>query len=291
MLEYKNLKNKSGIYCFKNMINGKYYIGQAVNLKNRLKSHFNSIKRGTNLQLPFYKAVAKYGIENFDLSILEYVDPNIPNIKEVLDELEIKYISEYNSYGENGYNMTKGGDADVLDLKMTSEQKEKISNGAKIAGEKRKKRVCMHDMYTNKWYVDITYEEIYKITGIHRSSVSRVCNGHNGHPWIKNYTFANTEKELFENWNYILRHWDRFNNNSGRFKPGHKNGGALRTIYEIDAEGNIINTFKGLKNLAQILGVTVNKLSRCINKSEITPILGRMFKYTKPYASRKAIHP
>ena len=36
LLEYNKFTNESGIYCFKNLINNKCYIGQAINLKKRL---------------------------------------------------------------------------------------------------------------------------------------------------------------------------------------------------------------------------------------------------------------
>lgn len=104
MIEYNKFTNESGIYCFKNLINNKCYIGQAINLKKRLRAHFSAYRGNRNLNLALYKAFRKYGIENFDIFIVEFVNPNTPNLKEVLDNLEKKYIKKYNSYGENGYN-------------------------------------------------------------------------------------------------------------------------------------------------------------------------------------------
>lgn len=54
---------------------------------------------------PLALAIQKYGWENFELTILEeHSDPNIIN------QLEIKYIKEFNTYGENGYNASIGGE-------------------------------------------------------------------------------------------------------------------------------------------------------------------------------------
>ena len=80
--------------------------------------------------------------DNFNGAMKFYCDK--ANIKsnhysEILDSLEKKYIEEYNSLIPNGYNMTKGGDAGVLGLKMTDEQKELIRQNALKSAEKYKK--------------------------------------------------------------------------------------------------------------------------------------------------------
>ena len=49
-----------------------------------------------------HKALQKYGIENFDFSILELCSEN------ELDDKEIYWINYYNSY-KDGYNETSGG--------------------------------------------------------------------------------------------------------------------------------------------------------------------------------------
>lgn len=38
----KNNKNKSGIYCLVNVLNGKFYLGSSKNLSNRLRSYLNT---------------------------------------------------------------------------------------------------------------------------------------------------------------------------------------------------------------------------------------------------------
>ena len=124
--DINNAPKYAGIYCFKNTINGKCYIGQAIKLRKRLQQHWNCWNNERYSHLLIYRAFKKYGLEKFELIILDtFQDALGFNTKIKLDALEKKYISEYNSY-ENGYNMTLGGDAGVLGLKMTDEQKEKI---------------------------------------------------------------------------------------------------------------------------------------------------------------------
>ena len=61
-----------GIYKFTNKINGKSYIGQSVQLETRYNSHKRNYNN-SNLSVynsKFYRAIRKYGFENFDYEIL-----------------------------------------------------------------------------------------------------------------------------------------------------------------------------------------------------------------------------
>jgi len=88
------------IYKAENEINGKVYIGQTwKGLDLRKKSHFER-KTGCT---KFINAINKYGKNAFSWNILDSSD-NQKN----LDDLEIKYIKEYNSI-TNGYNLKTGG--------------------------------------------------------------------------------------------------------------------------------------------------------------------------------------
>jgi hypothetical protein len=78
-------------------------------------SNFKSMRHDN----PLYRAFTKYGLEQFEYLILEYVEMQ-DNIKDILDILEKKYISEYNSY-KQGYNQTTGGDYGILGYKMNEE--------------------------------------------------------------------------------------------------------------------------------------------------------------------------
>ena len=101
-----------GIYKIENLINGKIYIGQSTNIKKRWREHKQIPFRQSNSaqgpkQFPLYQAFLKYGLENFDFSIIEECTID------KLDEREIYWISYYNSYikdGNKGYNLTRGGD-------------------------------------------------------------------------------------------------------------------------------------------------------------------------------------
>lgn len=94
----EDIPESSGIYCFRNKINGKLYIGQAQKLKTRIKDHLTS---KDNLYI--HNALRKYGIENFNIYILEFTT------LDKLSETEIYYINKFESY-QFGYNLTEGGE-------------------------------------------------------------------------------------------------------------------------------------------------------------------------------------
>lgn len=93
------------IYKITNIINGKVYIGQTrKTIQQRLARHIYDSKRSSLSHLPLYRAFNKYGIENFNIELLEYVSAEEANDKEKY------YIKLFNSYNE-GYNATLGGDS------------------------------------------------------------------------------------------------------------------------------------------------------------------------------------
>lgn len=102
-----------GIYKITNKINGRCYIGQSINIKQRWKDHRKDAfwKNDHNYNYPLYKAIRKYGIENFSFEVLEECS------QELLNEREIYYIQKYNSL-HKGYNQNEGGNHSHHPIKL-----------------------------------------------------------------------------------------------------------------------------------------------------------------------------
>ena len=109
------------IYLFKNKVNGKCYVGQTIHLEQRLSHHIKGYRDKYGKMQIIDKAIKKYGIENFDISILEEV-----NDCEQLDYLEKYWIKKLNCQIPNGYNVADGG-LGHRNYKQSEETKRKIS--------------------------------------------------------------------------------------------------------------------------------------------------------------------
>lgn len=95
-----------GIYKFTNKINGHSYIGQSIDIEKRKKTHLQRAYCNTlsnkEYDKAFYRAIRKYGWDNFDFEILKICP------QEELNQWEIYFIEKYDTF-YNGYNEDEGG--------------------------------------------------------------------------------------------------------------------------------------------------------------------------------------
>lgn len=146
----------TGIYCFRNLINQKVYIGQAVDIERRYKQHLQNINN-LNHQEALYVALRKYGLDNFSFEILQQCSV------EQLSELEVYYISQYNAYFDGGYNETKGGEG-TFGYKHTQEIKDKMSQSRKgrVIDDVWKKHLKEGSSHHKAWNKGITMSDDFK---------------------------------------------------------------------------------------------------------------------------------
>lgn len=91
-----------GIYGIHNLINGKWYVGQSVNIRARWNGHRSLLSHNEKESIHLMRAWRKYGEDAFEWVVLEECSPD------ELDEKEVYWISQKDSYN-NGYNCTIGG--------------------------------------------------------------------------------------------------------------------------------------------------------------------------------------
>jgi len=118
------------IYVIENLVNGKMYVGQTINLESRRRAHFSPSSK-----CPYIcNAVKKYGKENFDFVLLEA----LPTI-EISNEREKYWIEFLGTLSPRGYNLRYGGDAGGRPSQETIEKVRK-GNLGRIHSEEEKER-------------------------------------------------------------------------------------------------------------------------------------------------------
>ena len=119
-------------YKIINLTTNKIYIGQAVShilnhkkyrpygMEGRFRCHISEAYSNKKNQSKYLNnAIKKYGPNDFKLELITYCE-----IKEA-DQIEQKYIKEYNSLFPNGYNLNTGGNV----FRHTTESKKRVSQG------------------------------------------------------------------------------------------------------------------------------------------------------------------
>ena len=90
------------IYKITNTINDKAYIGKTENtIEHRWKEHCKNCNKPRYEKRPLYDAMNKYGIDKFQIELIEETDNP--------EEREKYWVEHFDTY-RNGYNATKGGD-------------------------------------------------------------------------------------------------------------------------------------------------------------------------------------
>ncbi len=123
-------RGKSGIYMWKNKVNGKTYVGSSVDLSKRLRNYFNSsYLSDLKVIMLIYKVLLAHGFVNFRLEILEYCKPS---------EL-IKTEQHYIDLLKPEYNILKIAGS-RLGAKHSEQVKAKIKAGALGRSDEAKNR-------------------------------------------------------------------------------------------------------------------------------------------------------
>lgn len=139
-----------GIYKIINKVNGKIYIGQSIDIKERWKQHFykayNEKELGYNSAI--HQAFRKYGYENFSFEVIELCE------KEELDAKETYWIKTLNTLVPTGYNILPGGQ-----FNKTSTRQLFCSKCGKEISRDNKSGLCRSCVQVK---VSIIKEELYE---------------------------------------------------------------------------------------------------------------------------------
>lgn len=275
------------IYLMTNNLNGLQYVGQtSLLLSARMAGHKHEAKI-LKPNVYFVRAMHKYGFENFSVKIIEECSDD------KLDEREIFWIAEYDTYLGPGYNSTRGGkgnkkflNSDILELWNSGYTRQEIAdkinchpatvtNGLRACGipeeevRKRgqtlvckKKEVLQYDL-NGKFIasydsVDSAAEKINH----HASSIRQVCNHHLHTAFGYIWCHADEQKTIQELINEIPK--------SKREKQ----------VEQYNLEGKLINTYDSCAAASRKLNISACTIEQAA-RGELFSCAGFLWKYTE----------
>lgn len=120
-----------GVYCIRNVVDGKRYIGKSINIERRFREHkFTNTtrfrdKKATNRHL--YNAVQKYGWEHFATEILETFNDVDEHL---IANRELYWMECYNTLNRaKGYNLMKDSSTGLIVSDETRRLKSETQQG------------------------------------------------------------------------------------------------------------------------------------------------------------------
>jgi hypothetical protein len=191
------------VYLITNDVtNGKYVGITTQKLHRRWKRHQTDVNR---LDYPLYRAIRKYGIEHFQIQSLKEISSDTKSkLIEILNELEIQYVLQYQSFIEwncGGYNLTVGGGMENISVESRKKQSDSITvtykNNPNLSIQHAKK---LHTIYeSNPEYgknIANKLKQLYIDEPWRRSYIGDFQRGNKHHGFDDTiYTFRNIKTE------------------------------------------------------------------------------------------------
>lgn len=172
-----------GIYKITNKKNNKVYIGQSNDIAKRKNSHFNALRKNKHENIHLQNSFNKYGECNFSFEVLEECT------EDELNDLEVKYIKEYNSTDRKfGFNIREGGSNGSL----SEETKIKLSKAKATISFKEVSDIkqMLYDGVSRKYIM-----EKYNISKGNLDSIAQCASFYNVRPELNDFIYRKFFKD------------------------------------------------------------------------------------------------
>lgn len=249
---------KYTIYLRTNKLNGKQYVGQTKDFKNREKDWKTINERYGNKLLQ--KDREEFGLDAFNVKILSEVDT-----QEEAWELEKAFIKAFNTKYPNGYNMGDGG-KDQTGTKHTEESKKNMSVahiGNYHSKETKRKLSEINKGHTpwNKGVKNCFSEEYIK-------KMSERMRGEN-HPFWGKHLSEETKRKIGEffkgkpSWIKGKHHTEEAKRKLSEAKKGIPNLALSKKVYQYSLEKELLKEWTSCSEASRVLGYSTSEISVC----------------------------
>jgi hypothetical protein len=160
------------VYRYRNMQNGKSYVGSTVNsLSRRWAVHFSRLRRGVHHNAHLQHAFSHYGEAAF---VLEVLEDGLPSDQRAVEQREGYWIEHLKTWDpEFGYNGCRGEGARV----PGTEARQKMSEAKLAASKARSLPVVQYDLNGHELASFSSVFEAARASGADYGDVYRVCSG------------------------------------------------------------------------------------------------------------------
>ena len=136
----------SGVYKIINTTTGDFYIGSSKNVKKRWADHKcqSTWKNNPNKQL--YRDMQKYGVDNFELQVIDEVEPE--SLKEAEQQFIEKLKPIYNDRNANGWDIERYKEHQIEYYQQNREKH--IEHQIEYYQQNREKRIEYQNKYQNQ---------------------------------------------------------------------------------------------------------------------------------------------
>lgn len=146
----------SGVYSIVHLGSGKAYIGSAVCVRDRIKTHYSALQLGKHHSVLLQRAWDKYGPEAFGFRVIEYCDADS------LIDREQSHLDQHESYNpERGYNVCQRAGS-RLGVKHPDYVRAIISERSKVIASSPEFKARRRELMTGNTYGAHPHTEEFK---------------------------------------------------------------------------------------------------------------------------------
>jgi len=234
------------VYIHRNKSNGKVYVG----ITSQIPSYrWGAAGHGYKTQRLFWRAIKKYGWENF-----EHIIVAEKLTKEEAGLLEQQLIALYNSTDPSrGYNSSIGGDLPALGFHHTEDAKRKISEAGKLhpptvyckeaGNQARRKRVYQYS----------TGGELLKIW----DSIAEAARSIGGSPAIYQCCGGQTKQASGYVWRYEGDGFDKYDT------VQRSNEARKQRVAKCSEDGKVFEVYNSQGEASRMTGISQGNIGAC----------------------------
>lgn len=238
-----------GLYNIKTM---KWYVGSTLNMHNRMLRHKSMLINNTHHSQKLQNSFNKYGIEVFQVFILQLCENFTIDVLTKTEEFYIKLLDSV----QNGYNITDVC-KNYYKFSLTDEQIKKSVKSKRIPVI----ALTLNGEYYKKYN---SVSDAAKDLNSQSTNISKACRENKT---VKGYVLI-YEKDYNPNKDYKYHKLPKTKEHLEKIKNKAKHNVKNRKVYELDNNGNIINTYNSTRELNLQLGLSSEKLRKYYRTSK-----------------------